>query len=423
MKKNKIQNNTLFFGIFGIIFLILMGGAFAATSPAQSEYYYLVDLSEPSFLPSIIYPGDTVSMALDITNRGGTYSISNLSTNVSLADQLEFISSDSNVPLILRQETKKIIITFKVKDNALPGYYPLQLEIVYTRDGRPIYNDEDIIKETFTIYVPITKAQRNLDILVTPNIINPSSLTELKFTLSNVGGNSVSNISFDWKENNNLILPIGSDNKRFINSINSGNSTIVNYIVAADPNITTGIYPININVTFTDTTGSKTQTSTIGLIVGGNTDFEVSADLTKDSISINLANIGTNNAESVVVKIFGDELQLNNNTEIIGNLNRGDYTIASFDLISINNNKINLEIDYTDTTGKRQTITKSLMLGNNNQIGFDLKTGKVLNKQNNLREENQQGFPIIPIIILVIVGVIVIIGYKKRDVIIKKFKK
>jgi hypothetical protein len=72
---------------------------------------------------------------------------------------------------------------------------------------------------------------------------------------------------------------------------------------------------------------------------------------------------------------------------IIGNLNKGDYTIASFSLQNLfnqsqangqrqnsrnmnqtmprqNNNNVKLEIVYTDTRGNRNTVTKEVAITN-----------------------------------------------------------
>ena len=394
--ENKNQNTKLIYlGVLGALFLLILGTSFATTSTAQSEYYYLTDLSAPTFLPSTIYAGDTVSMALNVTNRGGTYSITNLSATPDFGSQFELISNNSSIPLIIAGSTKTITFTFKVAADTLPGYYPVSIDINYIRSGLPQYNDEKPIVEKFNINIPIAKTEKNIDISVNPSVITPSNQTELNFTFKNLGGSPVSNISFYWTESSNLILPIGSDNKRYISYINPGESATITYNVAADPNITTGIYPINATVTFSDQKGVRTQTSQLGLIVGGTTDFDISTESTSNTISVSIANIGSNNAGAVIAKLITNGVTEGANTVILGNLNKGDYTIASFTLPSVSSNfvpnadqtatpqnfrtrnisdtnqtsamarEVTLQIDYTDTTGKRQSVTKQISLSAN----------------------------------------------------------
>ena len=214
-----------------------------------------------------------------------------------------------------------------------------------------------------------------------------------------------------------MILPLGSDNKRYISVLMADQNAEISYIVAADPNITPGIYPLDITTTFIDLNGTKTQTSQMGLIVGGTTDFEISAEtLSTGQLSISIANIGSNNAGAVVVRIPRQQgiTVSGSNTSILGNLNKGDFTLASFQIQQTgldqnlsttganfrqrqlaqdqnqdsnplagfgnsqstrdqnqsnmalagagNASALLIEIDYTDTTGERQSVQKTVQL-------------------------------------------------------------
>ena len=129
-------------------------------------------------------------------------------------------------------------------------------------------------------------------------------------------------------------------------------------------------------------------------------------------ISVNIANIGANNAESVVIKLNAEGVQLTNNTEIIGNLDRGDYTIASFETTGLNAKEVKVEINYTDTTGERQVIDQIVSL--NNQAKLDrtnIKTGT------GRGIKPTQTLPLTELVILVVLGVVVIVAFKKREII------
>jgi len=235
----------------------------------------------------------------------------------------------------------------------------------------------------------------------------------LTVTVSNNSSVPLSNVAFSWTESTGAILPLGSDNKRFISYIGQGEKYDFNYLVVADPSIVTGIYPLSVTLSYNDSTGTKTQTSQVGLIIGGKSDFQISADtLSSGQISFSLANIGSNNASAVVVKMPAQVglTITGSDTVIIGNINKGDYSVAnftvsatdqnaalrnlnrtgsgtqtnsatqppvgnprdfnSFDQNSLNNfaqrqtqGSFNVDIYYTDTTGERQTIHYPFQLG------------------------------------------------------------
>ncbi|MFH1234491.1 MAG: hypothetical protein V1493_02660, partial [Candidatus Diapherotrites archaeon] len=396
------------FGL-GLVFLVLLAGMQAAVA---ADYAYLIEFSGTSFLPSTLYAGDIASVKVDLRNKGSSVSVSDLNSVLDLGTQFELVQAAESIGLLQPGQTKTLIFRFKVKQETLPGYYPAFLTISYARGA-------DRAEQTYSFSVPVSKSEKKIDVTVEPKAINPGNQSELVFSLKNVGGSQVSNLSFSWSEENNLVLPLGSDNKRYVSAIDAGETAKLSYIVAADPNITTGIYPLDLEMTFMDVNGIKTQTSQVGLIVGGGTDFEVSADLASGQLSLSIANIGSNNAAAVVVRIpkqNGINIS-GSNISILGNLNKGDFTVASFtvqtstqasvqagttqtatiggasgrpfggqsqaasgfqdqiaagdmnaarsrqfDRNSFQAQSVLLEIDYTDTTGERQTAKKTVSL-------------------------------------------------------------
>lgn len=361
-----------------IVVLLMFFFACIPVASAQSDLYYLTEITSTSFLPTEIRAGDTVSMAVDIKNRGSTLSISDLKGELDTGNQFEAIKASDEISVLAAGATKTLVFKFKAKTDTLPGYYPVFLTMNYTR------NSEEVM-ETQSIFVPVSKTDKNIDVTLKPSVINPGKQTELVFTLKNVGGTPASNISFSWEEANDLVLPLGSDNKRYASVLQAGNEAQLFYNVAADPNITPGIYPLDITMTFTDVNGTKTQVSQVGLIVGGTTDFEVSAEtLSGGQLSVSIANIGSNNAGAVVVRIPQQPSARvsGNNVAILGNLNKGDFTLANFEVQSqpfsfdqnnsenqrdqfrrtSNANNLMIEIDYTDTTGERQSVQKTIEL-------------------------------------------------------------
>lgn len=405
---------------------------------AASDLAYLIDLNSTSFLPSTIHAGDIVSMAINIRNRGLVYPIVDLNGFIGVGPQFELINSNYNVPLIGPGSSQTLVFKFHVKEDTLAGYYSVFLNMSYLRAG-------GLVTENRTILVPVSKTEKNIDVTVEPKVINPGNQTTLVFTLNNISGAAVSNISLSWSESSNLILPIGSDNKRYISFLEPGKKEQVSYLVAADPNITTGIYPLDINLTFTDSSGVRNQSSAVGIIAGGATDFEISAELTSGQLSISIANIGSNNASATVVKIPQQRTITvqGSNIAILGALNKGDYTIATFQVQTTQSdrnfnrqavqsgnagqpssvqqgstaqpsgfpagdrnsfsgsqsaNSVIVEIDYTDTTGERQVVQKTVQLASSSSVSGISSMGNFGSRQ----QANQLSF--VPWVLLVAIA-------------------
>jgi hypothetical protein len=382
------MNYKIFLIPLVLTLMLFTFGLVKAESTGISDYAYLTEIGTPTFLPTTISAGDIVSLAINIRNKGSIVPIENLNVTLNIGDQFEGIDLNQTISNILPSGTKTAIFKFKVKEDVVAGYYPATLELNYIRSG-------DLVSEKSQLTITVSNVDKRLDLSITPTTINPGNETLMTFSLQNLTGANVSNVSLTWEESTGLILPLGSDNKKNISLIESNKTGTITTNIASDPNITPGIYLIDINISYTGINGTQIQESKIGLIVGGKTDFEISAEMQSSGLlSLSIANIGSNNAGAVVIKIPKQPgVNVNGtNTAILGNIDIGDFTLANFQVKSamdINStianpqtnatnkkpdmntsafsktnrpNSIVLEIDYTDTTGTRQITQKTIQL-------------------------------------------------------------
>lgn len=376
--------------ILAVIFAVVLvsHNSYAALS---ADSAYLIEVPSTTLLPASPQAGDVVSVAVNLMNKGYSVSASDLNAALDLDNQFEPLSMEAHVDSLMPQATKTVVFKFKVNDDTPQGYYSAFLTLSYIKNGGKTSQNH-----TFAIPVAQTGSEKSIDVTVTPKVINPGNQTNVMFTLNNVGGTPISNITFSWSEESGLVLPLGSDNSRYVQFLPAGGTEDVNYVLAADPSIEPGIYPLDITMKFSEAGGTKTQSSQVGIIVGGTTDFEISAELSSSQISISIANIGSNNAAAVVVRVpKQDGVRVSgSSTAILGNLNKGDFTLANFTLLSQpfqqsgqgvaggfpsdrttrqgtdsnmaagmgNINSLLLEMDYTDTTGERQTVKKTVQI-------------------------------------------------------------
>lgn len=203
---------------------------------------------------------------------------------------------------------------------------------------------------------------------ISPTALVPGETTGLEFRLENNGNADLNNVIFSWEEKTGNILPIGSSNTKSIDSLDQGTSRTLDFDAVTSASATPGLYELTFTIKFDDANGTAiTQTSNAGIIIGGQTDFDVSvSDVSSSGVVLSVINTGKNPADSVEVIIpEQSNFQVTgSSSSIIGNLAKGDYSVASFQINSLTRSasNLNVEIQYTDTTGIRQILNKTIEL-------------------------------------------------------------
>jgi len=280
-----------------------------------------------------------------------------------------------------QQGTDAIIIKYKVRvdKDAIKGTNQIGLR----RSGggsdlslTNLYNIE-VTGTEFAQIIYVDKAK-----------LQPGNETPLKFTITNVGNSPLQNLVFSWNEEDGVILPVYSDNTKYIKSIDVGKSVELEYIVVADVNADQGLYQLDLNLKFEAQGGVSQELNTkAGIFVGGETDFDVTfSESSAGQTSLSVANTGNNPAMSVTVRIPNQPgfSVTGSMSSIVGNLDKGDYTIVSFQISQdmtgatdqsnprqqpagqyqrgnfSRESNLRVLIEYTDTTGLRHTLEKSV---------------------------------------------------------------
>ena len=250
------------------------------------------------------------------------------------------------------------------------------------------------IKKTVSIDV---KGKEGAEVIyIDKTELVPGRQTDLQFVITNLGSAPLRDLSFSWENVDGIILPVGSDNTKYIKYIDVEESAELDYKVIADSNADPGLYKLDLSLNYEDPlTGEDKEIATIaGVYVGGETDFDVAfSESSAGETSFSIANIGSNPAFSVSVIVPSQEgwRVSGSNSVIIGNLNKGDYTVASFSLqsggstgtrpaqdfsamtqeeraqlrtqrSSQSEQTVLMKIAYTDTMGNRNTIEKEVPL-------------------------------------------------------------
>ncbi|MFA6889175.1 MAG: COG1361 S-layer family protein, partial [Candidatus Woesearchaeota archaeon] len=315
---------------------------------------------------------------------------------------------------------KVVEFVVRVDKDASEGEYDLKVKEYASQ------NEANAIEASLPIKV---SSSESAEVIYIDKVqLIPGKETDMQFTINNVGSSPLQKLTFSWDNEDDIILPVGSDDTKYIDYIGVGESAELHYTVIADTNADPGLYKLNLHLTYSDTSnGTESEISTsAGVYVGGETDFDVAfSETSNGETSFTVANIGSSPAYSVSVSVPEQDSweTTGSSSSIIGNLNNGDYTVVSFTLGQIGSgSEIELLIKYTDPQGGRQEVTKIVKMNSNSSISsFGIGTA------NNPQMSGQPGgmasgfqtliiigkYTLI-IILVVIAGIVGFLWYKKR---------
>jgi len=371
--------------IFSLILALIFSISIAYAVEYESPLLKVTLLNQD---PTPARAGDTVEVRFRVENIGGG-TIENLQLEVLQNYPFTVIDGATlqNLGTLYAYQTGKNYINsqykLKIDKDAVKGQH--ELKVRYKQS-----NEEWI---TVSFNIAITSKEFAQIIYVDKAKIEPGKETEMKFTITNIGSAPLQNMVFSWSEADGVILPVFSDDTKYIKYLDIGDSIELKYTVMADVNAQPGLYQLDLNLKYEsliNTTSTVIKTKA-GVFVGGETDFDVAfSQSSQGQTSLSVANTGNNPAQSVSVRIPEQPnfRVAGSNSAIIGNLDKGDYTVVSFqitqsagnftgagrqrqssqnsqavniqNLASARNNNLRVVIDYTDTTGGRRSIEKNV---------------------------------------------------------------
>ncbi len=402
-----------FVGFIMAICLLMVSSATLSNALGPSSEEPTLRASLLSQNPDPAHAGDVVDIRIKLANNGDKSTppimgeiIPEFPFSVADGEQAQqFVSELPNFP---SEDASKILeYTLLVSKDAIDKIYDLKFR--YSIDGGSSW-----IIETFQ--VRITSQQFAQIIHVDKSKIDPGSETPLTFTINNIGKSPLSNLVFTWSEKNNVILPVNSDNTRYIPYLGVGESSNLEYDVVANPSGDRGLYNLDLTLTYDAIAinGSVQKSKIVtnaGILVGGGTDFDIAfADSTSGKTSLSIANSGKNDASSVSISLPDQDgfTVKGGSSVIIGNLNKGDFTLATFQILPkppVQNEEtryLKIDISFTDSFGERHNVEDTLSLKVNPRFGQDLSA----------TANNRSSSSTTWIIALIVLIVVVFFGYR-----------
>jgi len=420
--------------IFGsIIFVVLFFTLFSVTVAAETIDEPIVKSFFLNQDPDPAKAGDVVEARLRFQNTGGAEA-RNIQVEFTQEYPFTLLTGEEKIQIIKslpnwpeEENSKTVTFKLRVDREAVEGQYKIKFKYSTDEGNTWVLNDFNIEVTTKEfveiIYIDKTK-------------LVPGKETEMTFTINNIGNAPLQNLIFSWKEPNNIVLPVGTDNTRYIKYLGSGESVPLKYKVIADSRVDAGLYELSLSLEYDikNNSGSSTKettSTTAGVFIGGETDFDVAfSESSNGQTSFTVANIGSNPASSisVIIPIQKAWRVSGANSAVVGNLNKGDYTVASFNLLpgtyamdtKTSSKNVLVQIAYTDTMGERHVVEKDVQ---SNSQTISAATGQTESQTEMMARMHptQQSIwknpkiigPIITLIII-IGGIILYYKYKKK---------
>lgn len=373
-----------------LLFILLILSPIAHASAATYVDSAGLSVDVMSQTPNPARPGESVELTLSVQNYGNEDL-----KNIVITAQPEYPFSKVDGESLSRtisylnarqddDDAATVKLKLKVASDAPAGTY--ELDIVTT--------DSTGTTKTTTLDIEVRGKEYAQIVTISKASIDFATEEQLDFVVTNTGSSPLKNMEISWVDSTGTILPVYSDNTKYISYLAPNESVTVSYIVMADVNADPGLYKLDITLEVEDYDSNVSIISTTaGLFVGGGTDFDVAfSDNSDGEMSFSIANVGNNEAYSV--KVFIPEQEgysvSGSSSTIVGNLEKGDYTIASFTVSqqgaggmsgtggagpggnaavasassanATTSNDLQVLIEYTDSAGQRNTVEKSVQI-------------------------------------------------------------
>jgi hypothetical protein len=408
--------------------------------------YLQVNLTNQN--PDAARPGETLELTVSVQNIGHN-NLKDIIVTVKPEYPFSQVSGESLIKSIsylnARQEKNDgAVLKFKLMTDANASRGTCDISITTT--AKESGSSSNIITITKTFQLEVRGKEYAQIVTINKANIDVGKEETLEFIITNTGDSPLKNMVVSWKDPKGVILPVYSDNTKYIKYLETNQSAVVNYSVMADVNANPGLYTLEVKLNF-ENYESKNESilTAAGLFVGGTTDFDVSfSESDQGQISLSVANVGNNKAYAVKVLIpeQKDYKVIGSPSTIVGNLEKGDYTIASFNVTSIqtsdksvgitpratitsdaargnassdsaNNHSLKVQIEYTDAKGERIRVNKDVA------IPVSVGTRSFSMARNNESSFLNSSFPYLVLIVIAGAGVLL---YRKLSRKVKKAK-
>ncbi|MBU2559729.1 hypothetical protein KKA03_02435 [archaeon] len=359
------------------IFLLLTLLLVPQVSAAGADFY-VIDIA-----PTEVAPGETTTLNMTLKNLGNNFGIKIRSTldpsDTSPIDALDSSKkslgraeaaqrSDEYFGVVRQLESIPVKYRIKVDDNATTGSYNVPLSLVW--------ENEFGVELSQTLYLGIAVVgEPNLiisGINSTPERVYPDTEFSLDVTIENTGTEKAKAVEAALK------LPDGitGENLAYLGTINRDMTTKASYTLKATKAVKSSAYDFVLSIDYEDkhgTPGKVERPFTVFISERGDVDLEIAGISTSPAklypgtdftLSVQLENIGTQDAKSVMASVSNREGFVGEFSSFVGKIESDDVSSGIFDLTATpmaapGDHTFEMEIEFTDEKGEVFFETKT----------------------------------------------------------------
>lgn len=363
----------LFLGFVSLILFSLFAITFA-----QTDYGELVLIDSYSFNPSSVYPGDTVSVNVNLKNRGNAVPVEDVNASISLGSGFEEVTYFDHLDFINYGTTETASFRFKVKESTSPGTYKIPLLVEFLRQTSGSKNS---IEFSFPLTVEGISSIDIKNIVVSNYSPHIGDNVTISASVQNIGELEAREVIIELVPASGKFEKVTpkTETSIFLDNILPGDSKNVSFELYLPSEMDPGVfeYALTSSALEANTLDSETVVLSVkdrpNIIVSG-VDFSVegrdgSKVLVGDTfaLSVQLDNIGKENAKAVEVLVDTGESIIGSKQAYVGTIDADDSGSAIFDFVATQqtvpgNKQILLTISYIDEFDNKQEMTSSVDL-------------------------------------------------------------
>lgn len=360
--------------LFVFVAAILLSNAVYSDS---TDIYYLLDIDSTVQKPSTIYPGDQINLAVTLVNNGRYNDARDINLELSLPEGFSPIDVEKFLDIIKPQEKETVVFRFISSSSITSGTYNLSLKLTYKNKGY-------VVSETKYLSIVISDLYRISlsNIRVSNYFPHIGETVTVTADVKNTGSLEARNVSVDFSMvgasdfDDFIVL---SDTYQELGNLSPRDSKTVVLKFRPSSDATPGVYTFSLTANCLDCESTQEQKFSIHLygkpelIISG-IDYAISGRDDKKivqgdkiSISVQLDNLGKEDAKSVVVYLETDDSLIGSKRSYVGEVEADDSGSAIFDLIISENapvgyHNLKIKITYLDELQKEQTLEKDYKL-------------------------------------------------------------
>lgn len=309
------------------------------------------------FIPEIS-SGEVSNISFMLKNEGGK--ARNFVAEISTPDGLTH-SGKFQKEMMNEGESFEVSFRLSANNDLKPGVYPILLSLRF----------EDVLGNEYseTHNFPVKVEEKSLisisNISTSPESIYPGDTFTLFIELQNYGKKKVENVRAEIK------FPSGfeGETEKFAGSIYAGEKKVLAYRIKADKSISGGLYPFKLVLHSESFDEAREfdfgvfvrEFGEIGLEISGVYFSEKPLTDSEFTLSLQLENVGQQDAKAVSVLLELPEGFEGRNQYFVGTIDGGDSATATFDLKAPSQSgdyAIKARISYLDGRNERHEVER-----------------------------------------------------------------